>query len=207
MDANQPSTFNHRQIVGLALLLIIYYLPSSLLMAQVIQFNDRFKILIIMTVVMICYMILRRHTLKEMGFRTDTLKGSLISNAGLSAILIASMYIALAANLIRRPTVPDWKYFYFFYVFISSPAQEFLFRSTIFAELNRAKIMPPFFQVLLSALTYCFVHIFYNDPLTLGVTLLMGLLWGTIYYKYPNFWGVAFSHAILGAVSIQVGLI
>lgn len=45
------------------------------------------------------------------------------------------------------------------------------------------------------------------DVITLLVTLVMGLIWGAIYYQYPNFWGTAFSHAVLGATSIFVGLI
>jgi membrane protease YdiL (CAAX protease family) len=35
----------------------------------------------------------------------------------------------------------------------------------------------------------------------------MGIVWGMIYYKHPNFWGVTISHAVLGIVSIATGLI
>jgi hypothetical protein len=39
------------------------------------------------------------------------------------------------------------------------------------------------------------------------LTLFMGIVWRVIYYRYPNFWGVTFSHALLGTAAIAVGLI
>lgn len=62
-------------------------------------------------------------------------------------------------------------------------------------------------QIIASAVTYRCLYIFYNDLITLLVTFVAGLLWGWIYHRYPNFWGIAFSHSVLGAVSIMVGLI
>jgi len=207
MVANTSLSSNNNPRSWLALLLLSYCLTAFLLWARIIPFDLRFQTLVFMTTVMICFTVVRKYSLKDLGFRSDTLKNSLIWNACLSLLLIAGMYIAFKENLIRDPTAPDWKFFFFFYIFISSPAQEFLFRSIVFAEMNRAKISPPFLQVLLSALIYSFIHVFYVDLITLIVTFIMGVLWGIIYYKYPNFWGVAFSHAILGIASIEMGLI
>jgi uncharacterized protein len=204
---NYPLTLSSNRIAYLVLLLMLYCLPPLLLWRQVISPEFRFHILGFLTAVMICCTVSRKYNFKELGFRTDTLKDSLIWNACLSLIFMTGMYIAYMANLIRKPTVPDWKFFYVFYIFFCGPSQEFLFRSVVFAEMNRARNIGPILQVLISALIYCFMHIFYNDLITLGVTLLMGILWGIIYYKYPNFWGVTFSHAILGVVSIEIGLI
>lgn len=77
----------------------------------------------------------------------------------------------------------------------------------MFAELNRSGVSRSLWQILISAITYSLMHVFYNDLITLGVTLLMGVVWGMIYRKHPNFWGVALSHAVLGVVSILVGII
>jgi membrane protease YdiL (CAAX protease family) len=49
--------------------------------------------------------------------------------------------------------------------------------------------------------------VIYQKPAMLVATLLMGVVWGCIYYKYPNFWGVTISHALLGAVAITAGMI
>lgn len=97
--------------------------------------------------------------------------------------------------------------FFVYYLIISSTSQEFLFRSTLFALMNKAHISRAMVQILVSAVTYSFVHIFYRGMITLVATFVIGLLWGWIYYKYPNFWGAALSHALVGATSIKTGLI
>jgi membrane protease YdiL (CAAX protease family) len=117
------------------------------------------------------------------------------------------MFFAFKAGIIREPTIPGWKLFFVYYVFISGPSQEFLFRSNFFALMRRENIGGPVLQIIASAVTYSFLHIFYNDLITLLVTFAAGLVWGWIYHRYPNFWGVAFSHSVLGAASIMVGLI
>lgn len=160
-----------------------------------------------MALLMVIYAYLRKFTLRELGFRTDTLRGSFFWNGILSVVLLIVMLVGYKAGLIRKPTVPSWNLFFIFYVFVSSPSQEFLFRSNLFAELNRSGITTAIWQIVITAITYSFMHVFYNDAITLGVTLFMGVVWGLIYRKYPNFWGVAFSHAVLGVVSILVGII
>ncbi len=103
-----------------------------------------------------------------------------------------------------QPTVPSWTLFYIFYVLVSSPSQEFIYRSVIFSEMNRAGIKNPLLQVGLSAVTYCFLHIIYKDWITLAVTFFMGIVWGVIYYR--RLFG-ARDHAIVGVVSIATGII
>lgn len=145
--------------------------------------------------------------LKELGFRTDTLKGSLLLNTLVSLLLIIFMFLSFKARLIRVPIIPGWDLFFAYYLFISSPSQEFLFRSNLFALMRRNNIGGPVLQIIVSAVTFSFLHIFYKDPLTLVATFTIGLLWSAIYYKYPNFLGVALSHAIVGAAAIKTGLI
>jgi len=160
-----------------------------------------------MTGVLLAYSLWRGRRLRDLGFRTDNLKGSLAVNGALSALLVAVLLCSYAAGLIREPVPPEWGLFYPFYVFVSGPAQEFIYRSVLFSEMGAAGIRGALPQVLLSAVTYSFLHVIYNDAITLAVTLLMGVVWGLIYRRYPNFWGVALSHATLGAVSIAVGLV
>lgn len=197
----------NRTVKFFAFVLIAYYLPVILIWINVIPFDLRFQILVIMAVIMAIYSFLAKHSLKDLGLRNDTLKASLIWNGGLSVFFVALMYGLYIAGLIREPTVPSWTLFYFFYVFISSPAQEFIYRSVIFAELEIANIKQPFLRITISAITFSFLHVIYNDWITLAAALLMGVIWGFVYNKYPNFWGVTISHAILGVVSIATGLI
>lgn len=191
----------------LLFLAIVYYLPPILLWLRIIPFSLRFHILVGMTFVVAVYAYVRKFSLSELGFRKDTLKDSLLWNGLLSIVLVVIMLLAYQAGWIRKPTVPSWTLFFVFYVFVSSPSQEFLFRSMTFAELNRCGVTSGIWQILITAITYSFIHVFYNDIITLGVTLFMGIIWGIIYRKYPNVWGVALSHAVLGVVSILVGII
>lgn len=191
----------------LSSLFVLYYLPPLLLWAGVLPFAWRFQILVVMTGVMVAYGYWRSLSLKELGFRRDTLKGSLLVNAIVSALLIIFMIFSFENGLLRAPKIPSWKLFFAYYFLISGPSQEFLFRSSLFALMDRAGVRGTVLQVAISAVTYSFLHIIYDDPITLAATLVIGIMWGGIYHKYPNFWGVALSHAVLGAVSIKVGLI
>ena len=206
--AQPGSTVAPRRLGRFILLwLALYCLPPLLLWLRVIAFDWRFRVLLVMTLVMLCYDCWRGMGPRELGFRRDTLRGSLLHNLAVSLLLVGLMLWGFKAGVIRAPGNPGWRLFCVHDLLVSSPSQEFLFRSNLFALMNRSNIRGPFAQVTLSAVTYSFLHIFYNDPLTLAVTLFAGLLWGWIYYKYPNFWGVALSHAALGATAILVGLI
>ena len=197
-----------RNIWGFVLFaFLFYYLPVILIWLDIIPFSFRFWLLLIMTCVVFLYQVVRKRTLKELGFRRDTLKDSLLWNGIFSFILAAIILILYLAQLIREPTTPQWQWFFVFYIFISSPSQEFLYRSSVFAEMNTRRILNPYTQIAISSVTYSFLHIIYNDIITLLVTLFAGIIWGVIYYKRPNFWGVALSHAVLGVISILVGLI
>lgn len=189
------------------LLALAYVLPPLLLWSGAIPHEYRFHTLLTMTALMSVYAFARGHTTRELGFRTDTLKGSLAWNGCVTLLLAACMFAAYSAGMIREPTRPKWEHFYLFYVIVSSPAQEFLFRSLPFAEMDRARLLRPPARVLLSSAVYCFAHVFYGDLITLAVTLSMGVVWGIIYHKHPNFWGVMLSHAALGVMSIEVGII
>ncbi|HEX8424382.1 MAG TPA: CPBP family intramembrane glutamic endopeptidase [Pyrinomonadaceae bacterium] len=186
---------------------VFYYLPPLLLATGVVPFSWRFKMLAIMTFIMIAYDRRQGFTLKDLGIRKDTLKGSLLLHLLVSLLLVIFMFLSFKAGIIRAPTVPGRKMFFVYYLFISCPSQEFLFRSNLFALMDRYHIRGAALQIVLSAITYSFLHIFYLDVITLIATLIIGIVWGGIYYLYPNFWGVTLSHAILGITSILVGLI
>ena len=199
--------FSRRTRSFLLSVVALYYIPPLLLWIGVIPFTWRFQLLGCMTVVMVLYDRWHGFGLKELGFRRDTLKKSMFLNIFTSLLLSVFMLVSFKFGLIRTPTIPTWKMFFVYYLIISSTSQEFLFRSSLFALMNKAQISGPMVQVLVSAITYSFMHVFYKDVITLVATFVIGLVWGWIYYKYPNFWGVAFSHALLGATSIRVGLI
>jgi len=186
---------------------VLYYLPPLLILSGVLPFAWRFQILAVMTIITFGYDYRRGISLKELGFRRDTLKDALLLNTAVSLLFVISILVPFKAGYLRASAPPEWELFFVYYLFISGPSQEFLFRCNLFALMRRGNLRGPFVQIMLSAVTFSFLHIIYNDPLILLVTFMAGLIWGWIYYRCPNFWGVALSHSIVGAIAIKVGLI
>ena len=200
----QHNQFNRKQLAAFAVfLLAFFYLPVILLWTGIIPFRFRFIVTFCAITGIISYAVVRKLDWSGLGFRRDTLKRSLLWNCGITLLFLAILFYLHSGGLIIKDTAPFWPIFYIFYILVLSPVQEFFFRSILFAECPGS----PWFIILLSSFSFCFLHIIYRCPLTMLITLLMGIVWGVIYYRYPNFWGVTFSHAVLGTAAIAVGLI
>jgi membrane protease YdiL (CAAX protease family) len=128
-------------------------------------------------------------------------------NLGMSLLLLSLLYLLHKTGLIGKTTIRFWPLFFVFYILVLTPAQEFFFRSLLFAEMGNLRYKRQWSMIILSSLSFCFLHIIYQHPLMILITLLMGLVWSIIYYKYPNFWGVTLSHALLGTAAFALGLI
>lgn len=185
---------------------LFYYLPVGLYWADVIPFEYRHYSLFAIFMFAVVYVILRGYNFYDLGVRLDNINSALRWSLIPTVALAAIMLICYMQGWIRQPTIPEWPLFAIFYVLVSSPVQEFLFRGLLFYEMGVLRLHPSL-QVLLSASTYCFMHIIYEDALTLVVTAVIGIVWGQLYLQCPNVWGIALSHALLGIVAIYVGLI
>jgi len=188
-------------------ILVAFYTPVTLIWLDVIPFRYRFFLAFIVMALTIPYILKRRFNWSELGFRRDTLKGSLKWNLGVSSFFLVLLYIFYNAGWIELAQVRLWPIFLLLYIVVLTPVQEFFFRSILFAEMKKVRIRNPLPIIALSSLSYGFLHVIYQKPAMLVATLLMGVVWGCIYYKYPNFWGVTISHALLGAVAITAGMI
>jgi membrane protease YdiL (CAAX protease family) len=146
---------------------------------------------------------LSRHSRESLGLTLPRLRSFIAWSVIPSAILIA---IVLASDLRHRAFTPAHLAFYVFFVFVSAPAQEFLYRGFLFAEL-RAIAIPPAVIVILSATLFAFMHIIYRDALTVALTLAVGLVWAIVFHTTRKVSIVAFSHAALGVVAILSGVI
>lgn len=198
--------YNYGRIIPLFLFFSIYILPVSLFYFNVIPYAARSAILIFFTILMISYAVYKKYSLRDLGLSIKYLKGSLILNGMFSLVTIAGLIIFYELKMIRKPEAPEYDWFFVYYIFISCTCQEFLYRSLVYKELARNGIRGKRF-IIISAINYSLLHVFYHDWITLISTLISGLIWGWIYNKYPNFWGVALSHATLGVISMVVGLI
>ena len=95
--------------------------------------------------------------------------------------------------------------FYIFYIFISCPIQEFLYRGVFgYFDMNSKY---NYLWLILSSLCYSFVHIIYKDILTCVLTFIIGIIWYILYKKDKNLCGVTISHMVLGVATIVLGII
>jgi uncharacterized protein len=192
------------------LLILLYQGPVLLLFFRIIDYEYRYFLLFSFTILIFIYTFLRKYSLQyslhDLGFNTKNLKTDIFLNSMFCLVIAGILLLAQKLDLIREPTIPDWKLFFIFYVFISSPLQEFLFRSLVFHELKLLGFNNTG-QVLISTLNFSLMHIIYHDWLTYFSALFAGLCLGLIYNRTRSIYGVSFSHAVIGAISIYVGLV
>jgi hypothetical protein len=188
-------------------LVLVYILPPLLILAGAIPFSFRFPLLLIIAAMVLLYVLLKGNSLSSLGLRIDNLKSSLKYNLLITLLALIMIAILYFVGLIRAPSISQWRWFFIFYVLLSCPAQEFLFRGALFAEMDRAGITQKIWQVTISSVSYSFLHVIYRDAITLSVSLVIGIAWGLSYFISRNLWGVTISHCILGTASIFVGLI
>ena len=181
---------------------VIFVCPVVLLTAGVIPFSWRFYVLILMTALSAA-VAFSRHSRESLGLTLPRLRSFVAWSVIPSAILIS---LVLASDLRHRAFTPAHLAFYVFFVFVSAPAQEFLYRGFLFAEL-RALAIPPKAIVILSAVLFGFMHIIYRDAITVVLTLAAGLVWAIVFHTTRKVGIVAFSHAALGVVAILSGVV
>jgi uncharacterized protein len=180
----------------------IFVCPVILLTTGIVPFHWRFHVLVLMTVIAAA-IALSRHSLTSLGLTLPRLGSFLAWSVVPSAILIG---FVLASDLRHRAFTPAHLAFYLFFVFVSAPAQEFLYRSFLFAELRAIKVSPKAI-VLLSASLFAFMHIIYRDFVTVALTLVVGFIWAVVFNSTRKVGIVAFSHAALGVAAILSGVI
>ena len=163
----------------------------------------KYKFYILVTFGILIYFWLRKNNIsnEDLGITNRNITNSLISN--LPIIIISISIITLMKFLNINKFVPsETIFFYLFYIFISCPIQEFLYRSFYgYFDDGKYNIM------LLSSSMYAFVHIIYKDILTVILTFIIGLIWYNLYRKDKNLLGVSISHCIIGMITILLGII
>jgi uncharacterized protein len=189
------------------LILIIslgYILPVLLLHFKIIPFSWRFYLLILIAIAILAITRLYNFSAVELGLTKQRLGISLKVIALPTFFFVLLMLINYIMQGLRIDNSTYQLPFYLFFVGVSSPVQEFLYRGFLFAVFSRAKLAP-WLMILLSSLLYSFVHLIYQDVLTLLCTFIIGVLWGVHYVTYRNLYPIILSHSVLGVVAILVG--
>lgn len=179
-------------------------LPISILLG-LISFNYKFYALTIGAVVV--YVVFRTlgFTNSDLGITIKSTKKSIIYVLPLTIVLAIAGIVIWMCGYSRITPNEQWSFF-LFYIFISSPVQEFLYRGALDAALDKYKL-PYIARMIISTTLYSFVHIIYRDWITLLLTFAIGLIWFFCYQKTKNLFGVSISHAVLGFVTIVAGVI
>lgn len=180
---------------------LLYILIPLLILVFPILFQYKFYFLTIFG--LLIYFITRKSGIsnEELGIKKDNIFSSILNNL---PICIISIIIIILMRIIglNKFTPNETIYFYLFYIFVSCPLQEFLYRG-IFGCYDNGKN----YLLLLSSFMYSFVHIIYKDIITIILTFIIGIIWFYLYRKDKNLFGVSLSHCIVGILTIFLGII
>jgi membrane protease YdiL (CAAX protease family) len=196
-----------RTVFGWVLAAIVFVGFPSMIAIGLIPFSYRFYVLAVGALVLLVYAVVQGWSLERVGVRLDNIGPALVVNAGLIVILGGSLILGKMLGVVRGlPDRPSW-IFGLFYVFVSCPAQEFAYRAFIFEFLRERRLACGWGVMIVSVVLYAFAHVIYGDIITLLVAIGMGVVWGGVYSWLPNIVGVSMSHAALGLLAFELGLV
>ena len=187
------------------IILILYILLPIFILNSVYLFKYKFYILTI--VGLLIYLLLRLNKIynKDLGIRKTNMLKSIKRN--IPIVILGFMIIIVFKFLNFDKFIPtETIYFYLFYIFISCPIQEFLYRG-VFGYFETNLIKNKYVILFLSSFCYSFVHIIYKDLFTCIITFLFGIVLYLLYRKDYNLLGVSISHIIIGVLTIYLGIV
>lgn len=184
---------------------VIYVGLPVLILLGAIPFDLKFVALTVGGLTTYALFRLAGYSNSSLGLTAKRAGRSLVRVAPLTVLLLVAALVLYFVGYSRIDPNEDWLFF-LFYIFISCPVQEFLYRGALTAFGDTLKL-PTWGTLLLTSVLYSFVHVIYLDWLTVAATLLIGLYWFWAYNGARTLIGVSVSHAVLGVVTIAAGLI
>lgn len=194
-----------QKVIFVGAILFIYLGIPLLILVGIIPWGMKFVALVAGAVFMYLLARISGRTRSDLGITCLHAKKSLLAVTPLTLFFMAASILFLVTSGARfYPT--EGLGFFVFYVFISCPAQELLFRG-ILANMLRTFKLRQHVEIAIASLLFGFVHIIYRDILTVTAMIIVGFFWYRAYKKAPNLLGVTVSHIILGVLTIAVGLV
>ena len=188
----------------LASILIIYILVPVLILFNSYLYEIKFYILTGIGLIVFLLMKLFNILNNELGITKSNLLKSVKRNL-LLIILCIFVIIVFKIFHMDKYNPNETIFFYIFYIFISCPVQEFLYRGVFgYFDMNSKY---NYLWIMISSLCYSFVHIIYRDILTCILTFIIGIIWYIFYKKDKNLCGVTLSHIVLAIVTIVLGIV
>lgn len=189
----------------LLFIIILIYIALPVLICQSrFLFNIKFYLLTVIGILIFCLLKIFKIPNNYLGLTKNNYIKSLKRN--LPVIIICIILIVIVKFLpYNRFTPNETIVFYIFYILISCPIQEFLYRG-VFGYFDKIKEHKWLWGIT-SSICYAFVHIIYKDFLTCVITFIIGIIWYLLYRKDYNLFGVVLSHIVLGILTISLGII
>lgn len=122
-------------------------------------------------------------------------------------LMLGYVWLFERHNLFNLPRANIWIFLAMvvFYPVFSAYGQEIIYRTFLFRRYS--VIFPKAWQfILLSALTFSFLHIVYYDPVSMILTFIGGLYFSWVYITTRSVLYTAVLHGIFGMLVFGVGL-
>jgi len=184
-----------------------YILPIALLYFGVIPFRATFGVLTLTGIILAAYAVSKPISARDLGFRKDNLKSALLWSGVITVLGLIVLAILWSVGILTSEFQDNTIVFYIYYLLISAPLQEFIFRSLVIYELGVFFSGKEWLKVLISAFIFSLAHAMYHSWTVIAVTFAIGLVWGFLYVKQPNFYAVALSHMVLGFATVLLGIV
>ncbi len=191
----------------LLIFFLCYIIPPTLIGLRIIPYEYRYETMLVLILGIVVYTIKEKFTLQALGMRWDNFKPAFFWNMAIAMTTVLMVATALFSGYVRNLEPPESPWFYVMYLFLSGPVQEYIYRSAVFAEMDKHDYLVPWQKIMLATLNFAWLHIIYLDTITLMATVFIGLIWSTLYFKYRNYWAISIGHAIVGFCVIWMGLV
>ena len=198
-------TTHRRQMIYLCAIVCVYLMLPILICIGVIPWSMKFATLVVGAVMMYIVTRILGNTHSDIGI---TRQRTIYSLKTVLPITIALIIAAGLFLLLKKPRFSPTEGigFYVFYILISCPAQELLFRGILSRMLQELRLHRAL-ELGVAAALFGYAHIIYGDMLTVVVMSIVGLFWHRAYQRSSNLIGVTISHVILGVMTIALGII
>jgi hypothetical protein len=161
------------------------------------------------TWLILCKGSLRRFFWHGKGVRTEWYQlKKILSRFLLNAVLLVALVLIFFPNkLFNLPSQTPfvWASLLFFYPLLSVYPQEVLYRAFFFERYNKLFTRKRFL-IAFNALAFSFMHILYQNPIAILLTLIGGWFFAETYARTRSMRLVWLEHALYGCLVFTIGL-
>lgn len=181
---------------------MLFVIPVILISIGVVPDGGRFVVLAGVFLATLWIVVHEHWSYKTLGIRADNITHSVFPYT-LFTIVMVVLLIGLAFILGKSPDAQWYLNPHLIFLFIPiSLVQEFLYRSFLMQELTLLHLRS-FYLIIINTLLFAFLHIIYASPLIIiPITFFAGLGFAWMFRRYPNFYLIGTSHAVLNFVAV-----